>query len=373
MFTIQVIPAASDEWNSWVERAPHDFAHAAEYHSLAEARGEGRAFLAVFGGRDKFLAWPYLLRDIGECEGLAGCGLYDVTSVYGYPGPLAAGCQPEDSFLQRGWQELRELWRSQHVVSAFTRFHPLLANQRWLKTGPDDTLGVQAGGRTVSIDLEDPDGTRHYKRALRQHIQRGRSLGMTTTIDPDLKHLDEFVRIYTDTMHRNRASQGYFFSPEYFRQFKERLGPRVFLACCCIGSRVAAAAFVVEYGGVVNPHLAGTSPEFLAASPFKVLVDDLREWGRRRGNHSLHLGGGRGGVNDSLFRFKAEFSPRYHDFYTGRWILAEESYRWLCNERQRHLGAAMNTAGDTAYFPAYRAPVDPVQVGASASPVLVQS
>src|SRR4029077_9191772 len=90
--------------------------------------GGGEPMLITVGDRERGLAWPYLLRRIDAMEGLAGTNATDVTSVYGYPGPIAWGCQPGDPFLAGGWQEILEVWRQQRVVSAFTRFHPLLGN-----------------------------------------------------------------------------------------------------------------------------------------------------------------------------------------------------------------------------------------------------
>lgn len=366
--SIRVIPAASDEWDSWIARVPHDFPHTAGYHRLSEAQGEGRAFLAVYGSRERFLAWPYLLREIGDCEGLAGCGLNDVTSVYGYPGPLAYGCAAGDHSLRGAAEALREVWSCQKALCAFSRFHPLLENHRWLMDDAVRFGDLSYNGRTVSIDLRETDPTQSYKRALRQHLHRGRALGMTTQFDSDLACLDEFMRIYTHTMQRNRAVRSYFHRADYFRKFKDQLGPHVYLASCRLGDRVAAAAWVVEYDGVANPHFGGTSPEYLPISPFKVLLDDLRQWARQRGNHTLHLGGGRGSRSDSLFRFKAEFSSRRHDFYTWRCILDPEAYRALCARREHYLRQAGWKTTDAEYFPAYRAPIEQT---ASDAPELV--
>jgi hypothetical protein len=75
--------------------------------------------------------------------------------------------------------------------------------------------------------------------------------------------------------------------------------------------------------------------------------DDVRRWAAERGDRVIHLGGGRGGSNDSLFAFKARFSPRRHEFYTGRWVLDPRRYDRL---------AQLAPDPDPGYFPPYRAP-----------------
>src|SRR6185503_5168603 len=118
-----------------------------------------------------------------------------------------------------------------------------------------------------------------------------------------------------------------------------------------MGTTIAAAGLFTELDGLVQAHLVGIGEEYRHLSPLKVLLDDARRWARERGAHALHLGGGRGGQDDSLLAFKSRFSDRRHVFHTGRWILDEQAYRELAAARP---GAA---AHSTDFFPAYRAPL----------------
>jgi hypothetical protein len=88
-----------------------------------------------------------------------------------------------------------------------------------------------------------------------------------------------------------------------------------------------------------------------------VMLDDARMWARRRGDRVLHLGGGRGGREDSLLAFKGRFSPRRHTFHTGRWVLDPPSYAELVERRTRLAAARGLEADDPGWFPAYRAPL----------------
>ena len=332
--TLHLLPAAHDrEWTRWLEPVPHDFYHTAAYHQFSEESGEGEAFLAVYGSPDHYLAWPYLLRPIEQAPAWR-----DVTSVYGYAGPLLAG-PPDETFLGRAHDALTALWRSQHAVSGFTRFHPLLENHRWSRQD-----GIAAGGKTVSLDLAAPAS---YPSGLRKDIGRARRRGLVTEMDHGWRGLEEFVRLYRDTMTRNHAAPFYFFSANYFQRLERALGGHAFLALTRCGDRLAAAGVVVEYRGIVHDHLCATNTEYLHLAPSKVLLDDVRQWAAARGNTVFHLGGGRTAAEDGLFRFKARFSPRRHRFYTGRWVLDRRLYDEL---------AAGRPPGD--YFPAYRSPHD---------------
>jgi hypothetical protein len=369
--SIRVIRATSPEWDRWLDRAAHDVFHTAAYHRFSQERGEGEAFLAVYGRPEKFLAFPYLLRRVAECEGLEDSLWYDISSVYGYPGPVASGVGSDESFLRCAWNALVDLWRQQQAVTVFSRFHPLLENHLWLSgmspadasmllTGElyeSNNVGLVATGETVTIDLQLPESeiVRDYQKILRQEIAGGRRLGLRTEEDVAGGSLEEFAALYHLTMSRNRASAEYFFTEGYFRDFCRALHPHVHVMVTRQGTDIAAAGLFLEYQGFVHAHLAGTNERFRALSPLKVLLDDVRRWGAARGNHSFHLGGGRGGRDDSLLAFKRRFSRRRHQFVTGRWILDAGAFRSLCERRLEYLRRANQESEASDFFPLYRA------------------
>ena len=69
--------------------------------------GEGQAHLLVVGDADRGIAWPYLLRSLEGPWAAPGSGLTDVSSVYGYPGPVAWGCTAGDPFIAIAWRRSR--------------------------------------------------------------------------------------------------------------------------------------------------------------------------------------------------------------------------------------------------------------------------
>ena len=390
---IDLIRGDDPAWDEWLNVVPRDVYHTAAYHRFASESGEGEPFLAVVGDRSRGVAWPYLLRRVADVEGLAGSDAMDVGSVYGYAGPLVWGSRLGDPFLSAAWAEVVALWRQQRAVSAFARFHPLLRNE-FVVHGSLADLGlgereanahhrsirsevfgpgrgaVVPEGLTVSLDctLDDAAATNLYARALRQHINAARRVGLVTEHEDDWAALPTFTRIYRETMVRNDAPFYYHFDEGYFLRLRVALAGRVHLLVTRMGDAVAAAGLFTECGGIAQAHLIATDYALEAPSPSKVLLDDARVWARQRGNTVLHLGGGRGGRHDSLFRFKREFSPRRHLFSTGRWILDPTLYLDLAEAHR----SALSSRGpaDQSFFPAYRAPlVEPVPSGPPPEPV----
>lgn len=358
---MELLTPSQPAWDDRLAVARRDIYHLAGYHAYAEGSGEGEPMLITVGDRERGLAWPYLLRRIDAMEGLAGTDATDVTSVYGYPGPIAWGCQPGDPFLAGAWQEILEVWRQQRVVSAFTRFHPLLGNAAIVAElpPPADRAGMPLplvpGGPTVSIDCRMDDGAarRGYAKVLRQEIDAARRAGLVTEVDEDWSEIETFTRLYGETMVRSGAGAEYTLRLSDVRRLRAALGGRLHLLVTRWKEAVGAVCLFTELDGIVQAHLAGTNEDLRHLSPLKVLLDDARSWARSRGDHVLHLGGGRAGNEDSLFAFKARFSPNRHAFYTGRWILEPRLYREFVAARWRSLGACDSTG--EGYFPAYRA------------------
>lgn len=342
----------SSRWDEQLRYVDHDFYHTAAYHRFSEEQGEGKAFLAVYqedGSRR--LLWPYLLRPI---DGLGRDGYFDVTSVYGYPGPLGLGCEDDEPFLRRAHEALLDGWRSQRAVSAFTRLNPVLENHRLLPAA----CPASQRGETVSIDLTcDPETTwLAYRKTLRHDINKARRAGVRVAEDVEVRQLNRFIDLYHQTMRRAGAAESYFFGRDYFRRFFDRMGSRAYLMTAELDGRLLAGGIFVECDGIVQYHLSASDEEFRHLTPTKPLLDEVRLRAAQRGNHSFHLGGGTGGNSGSLFQFKSSFSKRKHSFHVWTAVILPAEYHELCRRRDEAdpPGAA---GGQEGFFPAYRRPV----------------
>jgi hypothetical protein len=104
-----------------------------------------------------------------------------------------------------------------------------------------------------------------------------------------------------------------------------------------------------EYRGFVQGYIASTRREDNHYAD-KLLYDTVRRWAKERGNRIFHFGGGVGGANDSLFSYKAGFSPRRHPFHTWRVVTDPDAYRRLVAERN----PTADPDDRTGTFPPYR-------------------
>jgi hypothetical protein len=273
-------------------------------------------------------------------------GGFDVTSPYGYPGPIGIGTD-DPAFLRVALVAGLQVLRDAGLVSAFIRLHPLLN-----PTPPEGVGTLVAHGDTVSIDLTLPSAELWAQTRLnhRRDITRAARLEYVARMDEEWRHLESFGLLYRQTMERRLAIRFYFFEDAYFQGLRDALGERLHLCIVEKAGVVAAAGLFVETEGIVQYHLSGTDEAFRDVQPTKLMMHFVRSWAKERGNKILHLGGGVGGAADSLLQFKIGFSPLRHTFVTLRGVIDRQEYDRLVAAR----GPRLDPGLPTGFFPAYR-------------------
>ena len=162
----------------------------------------------------------------------------------------------------------------------------------------------------------------------------------------------DFCNLYTETMQRLGTTKYYFFPPEFFASHYTHLKEfeQVHLFGAFLGNQLIAGALCLSYGPLFHYHFGCSSGEYLKLRPNNVLFDGIIRFARVHGFKKFHLGGGYE-EGDSLFRFKAGFSPLRAQFYVAKRIHLPEEYERLTRE---HDDGKELTERERNFFPAYR-------------------
>jgi Acetyltransferase (GNAT) domain len=354
---IQILDVYNPIWLEILEKLDGDFYHLPEYLSIEGKRINAipEAFLAV--DRDKIFFVPYLLRKCDESilPSTIAEEIFDVVSPYGYPGFLYNREATSDpNFLRSVTNELISSFLSKHICSAFFRLHPIL-NRDVLDIFPENTFNFSNKGETIAVDLSlsAEQIWSNTRDSHRTKINRCKRQGMVAKIVDTRQSLPEFMAIYQETMNRVAAKDTYYFDVEYYLNLFD-LEDRVHLCLVELDGQAICGSLLFEYGGIVQYHLGGTRNEFLKLAPTTLMFDFIRLWAKERGNLYFHLGGGLGGVNDSLHHFKAGFSKQKYPFFTLRSIVNSENYDKLVARRAKILDIPTETLLESDFFPAYR-------------------
>lgn len=343
----ELIGPRDARWKSFLKRTKHDLYHLPEYAELAAAN-EGAVPVAFYAekGAAACLA-PLLIRQIPGVLN-APTGWCDCASPYGYSGLLISPLQEElhwflDAFCHTA--------RARGIVTAFFRLHPLFV----LDLSTLGKFGQLIGhGQTVYVNLLESKERICEQMSVnhQRNIKKLTRLGFHISFD-EWSRLQDFIAIYHSTMQRVGATSSYYFSTHYFEALRAKLGTRMHLACVLSeANELAAAGLFSVTEGIVQYHFGGTAAQYLPLAPSKLMMDFMWRWAQEQSCYALHLGGGVGGVEDSLFHFKAGFSEARGHFYTYRVIIDESKNATL--QQAAKLVRTVRGLESSNFFPGYR-------------------
>jgi len=337
-FTIR----SKKEWDGYIEKTlMHEFFHTWYYHSL---NTEGEPLLFVYEETDFFIAMPLIKRPIKNSL------YYDLTSAYGYCGPISnidLGKLPEitKSIFK---SEFVNFMRQENAVCVFSRLHPFL-NQCCIFQ--HDSY-LKENGTTLYLDLSlslEEQRSKYDKRVARQ-IRKLRKRAYIIKEGDSPEEIRKFTEMYHKNMDRVNASKAYYFDEKYFADILNVHESKNKLLLIYDGSELICGALLFLSNNIIRNHLSATSPKYLKESPSKLLVDEISIIGRRLGKKIFHLGGGVGGREDSLFKFKRLFT----DLKIRDWIWCYINDTVVYKDLVLKSGAITNS--ESNYFPRYRQP-----------------
>ena len=325
-------------WNITLESfINYDFYDNYNIHLIDES-GYEHIFIIFRKGEYK-IGLPIILREIPNTK------YYDITSVYGYSGPLSSHDIIPDTVIEQFEMELQLYLKKNNVVSVFSRLHPLFNQEDILQyMGVVYTLS-----KTVSIDLtlSIDEQRKQYRKDVKSRVNKLKRNNFVVIEDVEKEYINEFISIYNENMKRVGASAAYFFSYDYYIKllFNDNIDARLYFVK--MDEELIVGGIFVYTNEIIQYHLSGTKTAYLKESPMRLLLDYVRLIGTKEGYKYLHLGGGVGSKEDALFNFKAGFSKKRHDFKIWKYIVNKKVYDELV-ERTGNIV-------DDSYFPLYRA------------------
>lgn len=253
---------------------------------------------------------------------------FDLETPYGYGGPISSTSNKE--FISKAVSELIGSLKHRKVIAAFFRFHPLIGNHELLGT----ETKILPDRKTVSIDLN-PDINEIWKTQIhskhRNAIRKSQKEGLVYEVDQDLKNINEFKRIYGETMKKVGASDFYFFSNEYYDKVLSCLKSHTFLAYAKYSGKIISASLFFTYNSFSHYHISGSDVNYLHLNPNGFLLFETMKYLKTMGVSMFHLGGGSDSTpNNSLFKFKNRFSKNQHQFYIGKMLINPHVYNQVC-------------------------------------------
>lgn len=270
--------------------------------------------------------------------------LYDFTTPYGYGGWLVESDENAEELF-----DVYEKWCiDNHVVSEFVRFHPMLGNHEYSKKFYE----VIPLGETVAMDLSSGETIwENLTSKNRNMIRKAEKNGIKIYHGNFPEIYETFREIYNATMDKDCASDYYYFDRGFYRSIMHYLHNNAEVFYAELDKKIIAVSIMLTANGKMHYHLSGSVQEYRSLAPTNLLLYEAALWGCENGCKTLHLGGGLGSQEDSLYQFKKGFNRSgFCRFYVGRKIYDKESYGNLVHMREEK-----EFDKESSYFPLYRA------------------
>ena len=296
--------------------------------------------------------WTHLIRDISKIEQFKDFKYYDLTTPYGYGGPLIITKTGNKEKINKSLRDFFEDYKNyalkNNYVCEFIRFHPVFENQRFF----NDIFDVEYLNDVVIVDLSKDleeiwkDIKRGHKYNIKKSVKEGCKIKIINK--PSTGNIEDFINLYYETMDKNKASKKYYFSIEFLNDHFNLL--KSILIEVKYKNIVIGTSMFILGGKIIHYHLSGAAYGLKSLYPSDLILWEAIKWAKENDFELLHLGGGRG-KNDTLFEFKKGFSNNIIPFYSGKKIFDLKTYQALLTINP--ISATSNN-----YFPAYRQGLD---------------
>ena len=325
-----------------------------DYLRMVSANGDGIPKLAWLTCDHGDVVYPFLVRPI-NIEGI-DTGFCDIASPYGYSGPIVKSINEDDThdLASEFVQQFHSYCASTGIVAEFIRFHPLLRNANTFS----GLIPVEYVRDTVYIDLRESSDkiwTDRLEGRTRNAIRKSEKSGVCVRYS-HAECIPCFMDLYSETMQRLEADTYYYFTESYFKHLGELVDKSGILIEAVYESKVIASIVLLKGDKFSHYHLSASDPQFRRLQANSLLLWEAIKWSQNQGLSLMHLGGGYSSSYDSLFKFKAGFSPYTGEYHVGKVIHDGKKYAEMVTQ-----ALGRNKKEDiesTGFFPAYRLSVE---------------
>lgn len=339
-----------EKWDRTVKKIPlYDVYYLNGYVQAFALHGDGVPVLINFEEKNSQAVCVLMLRDVATDPKFKGLinqdEYYDAVTPYGYGGFIMT----DNTDLNTLNREFKKVLEDSNIISVFFRFHPVVFNAG----RHEGMIHVIPLGHTIAMDLTSPETIwANITSKNRNMIRKAEKQGVEILHGKSKELLEDFQKIYNETMDHDNAVDYYYFGDEFYNSINEDLKDNYEIFYAIYHGEIIAMSIMIFANDFMNYHLSGSKYEYRSLAPSNLLLYKAALWGCEQGFRSLHLGGGLGSGEDNLYKFKAAFNRNSdYRFSIGKLIVDDKKYSYLVSLREKY---DKNFNPESNFFPLYR-------------------
>lgn len=311
-----------ERWKQLLSNLPSQIADVyftPEYYSLYQHYGDGEACCFAYENDGETALYPFLINPVSPLGYELDKEYYDIQGAYGYNGLISSTDNKE--FIEGFWKELNAFCQENDIVAEFMRFHPLLNN--YLLASPE--MKTFFSRHTVGLDLTDDDIWMHQISSKNRNMIRKAEKEGVQIVESD--DYETFKILYDATMSDLHAESYYFFPEGYYEDFKHSFKENGLLCLALLHGKPIAGSMFMFSEEYAHYHLSARDRAYSRYAANNLILWYGIQKAKERGCKWFHFGGGTTGDDeDSLLKFKKEFSKTLCSFWIGKRIHNQPVY-----------------------------------------------
>jgi len=295
-----------------------------EYHLAYSSREKySQALMYVQESDCNIFAFPFILNEIPRKFCNTKKRLYDISSVYGYSGPLSR--KNDKKFLDVAWKNF-DLWAlDNNIICEFTRFSFYNGNR--CVAHPETKI---LNNRTVAVSYFNMSEDAHKKilgPKTRNMIAKARSSDLRIKKLSFKENYPKFKKLYDELMCKNSAPSFFLYDDDYYKELAKMDINQLNLFGIFRNEEFVGAVIIIRYGHYALYHLGAVKEGLNSLGCSNFYLFELWKILGSEGIEILNLGGGRTtALDDPLLKFKLRNSNGKVDFEIGLRVINKLEY-----------------------------------------------
>jgi len=329
---MQKILTIKDEhkWLKYLEQIPinqQDIYYTPGYYKVYQNYGDGEAICFIYQENQNLAIYPFFKNSINSLGYNLDKEYFDIQGVYGYNGVIA-NCTTYE-FRMQFFNAFEQYCTSNNIIAEFTRFNPLIKNAEFSRNFMEIILDRNTVFLTLS-ETEKAIWDKSYSSKNRNMIRKALKNNISVIESDKSEDYSEFYSLYVETMRNVDSSEYLYFNEQYFHNLRQLLPKNHRLILAKHDDKTIGGMILLYSQNYAHYHLSCRKKEFGKHAINNLFLDYAIKLAKKDNKYNFHLGGGTTPEKeDSLLKFKLNFSREMCEFFIGKKIHNKDIYQQI--------------------------------------------